>query len=128
MADHLMLVMSNSKPEIEDEFNEWYSNVHIVELVDRLDVFEAAQRFVLSGVHRAPDTPFKYLALYWIPEGRLAEAQAAMAWQGAERLEAEAAGRAPVIGRLDVFDGLPQAFFYSKVCEKYVADNADGDD
>jgi hypothetical protein len=128
MADHLMLVMSNSKPEIEDEFNEWYSNVHIVELVDRLDVFDAAQRFVLSGVHRDVEAPCKYLALYWIPEGMLAAAQAAIAWQGAERLEAEAAGRAPVIGRPDVFDGVPQAFFYSKLCEKYVASHAEGDD
>ena len=128
MVDHLMLVLSNSKPELEDEFNDWYSNVHIRQIVDRLDPIDAAQRFVLAGSHRDVPTPYKYLALYWIPEGKLAEAQVAMAWQGEERLEALADGREPVIGRLDVFDGSPQAWFFSKVCDRYVADGAPTDD
>lgn len=128
MADHLMLVLSNAKPEIEDQFNDWYSNVHIREIVDRLDPIDAAQRFVLSGSHRDVPTPFKYLALYWIPEDKLAEAQAVMAWQGAERVEALAGGREPVIGRQDVFEGMPQAWFFSKLCDKYVADGAATDD
>ena len=128
MADHLMLVLSNAKPEIEDQFNDWYSHVHIREIVDRLDPIDAAQRFVVNGSHRDVPTPYKYLALYWIPEGKLAEARAAMAWQGAERLEALEAGREPVIGRLDVFEGMPQAWFFSKVCDKYVADGAATDD
>ena len=42
MADHLMVVLSNAKPEIEDQFKDWYSNVHIRELVDRLDPIDAA--------------------------------------------------------------------------------------
>jgi len=125
MADHLMMVLSNSKPDLEHEFNDWYTNVHIVELVDKLDPIVAAQRFVLSGVHREADAPYKYLALYWIPEGRLAEAQAIMKWQGEERLEALAEGRDPVISRLDVFEGLPQAWFFSKVSDKYCAPDID---
>jgi len=125
MADHLMMVLSNSKPDMEDEFNDWYTNVHIVELVDKLPPIEAAQRFVLSGVHRDVEAPFKYMALYWIPEGRLVEAQAAMKWQGEERVEAIAAGRDPVISRLDVFEGLPQAWFFSKVSEKYCGPDSD---
>lgn len=128
MADHLMLVLSNSKPDIEDEFNDWYSNVHIRRIVDRLDPIDAAQRFVIAGSHRDVPTPYKYLALYWIREGKLAEAQAAMAWQGEERLEALAAGREPVIDRLDVFEGMPQAWFFSRLCDKYVADGAPTDD
>ncbi|MEI8058320.1 MAG: hypothetical protein WCI29_13050 [Actinomycetes bacterium] len=128
MADHLMLVFSNAKPEIEDHFNDWYTNVHIRELVDRLDPIDAAQRFVLSGSHRDVATPYKYLAIYWIPEDKLAEAQAAMAWQGAERLEALAAGREPVINREDVFEGMPQAWFFSKVSDKYVGEGASAED
>lgn len=119
MAEHLMMVLSNAKPGSEVMFNDWYSNVHIVELVDKLDPIESAQRFVLAGVHREVDAPYRYMALYWIPEGRLADAQAAMKWQGEERLEALAAGRDPVIGRLDVFEGLPQAWFFSSLTEKY---------
>jgi hypothetical protein len=119
MPEHLMMVLSNAKPEMEEVFNDWYTNVHIVELVDKLDPIESAQRFVLTGVHREVDAPYRYMALYWIPEDRLAEAQAAMKWQGEERVEALAAGRDPVIGRLDVFDGLPQAWFFSSISEKY---------
>ena len=83
---------------------------------------------MLSGSHRDVPTPYKYLALYWIPEGKLAEAQAAMAWQGEERLEALAAGREPVINRIDVFEGMPQAWFFSPLCDKYVADGVAADD
>ena len=128
MADHLMMVLSNAKPEIEDQFNDWYTNVHIREIVDRLDPIDSAERFVLSGAHRDVATPYKYLALYWIPEGKLAEAQAAMAWQGEERLEALAAGREPVINRIDVFEGMPQAWFFSPLGDKYVADGVSADD
>ena len=123
-----MLVLSNARPDVENEFNDWYSNVHIRQLVDRLEPIEAAQRFVLAGSHRDAPAPYKYLAFYWIPEGKLAEAQAAMAWQGEERVAALAAGREPVIGRLDVFEGSPQAWFFSQLCAKYVVDGAPTDD
>lgn len=116
-----MVVLSNSKVELDEEFNDWYSNVHIVELVDRLDVFEAAQRFVLTGVHRDIEAPYRYLALYWIRDGMLEAAKEAMRWQGVERLEAQAAGREPVINRLDVFEGQPQAYFFSSLCDRYEA-------
>ncbi len=125
MADHLMMVLSNARPGMEDEFNNWYSKVHIVDIVDKLDGIDAAQRFVLSGVQGSADGPYRYLALYWIPEGRLAEAQKAIAWQRLERAEAEAAGRDPVIPMRDVFAGDIQAWFFSKVCETYVVTGSD---
>ena len=125
MADHLMMVLSNARPELENEFNDWYSKVHIVDIVDQLDGFIAAQRFVLSGEHADSAATFKYLALYWIQEDKLAEAQAAIAWQRAERGAAEAAGRQPVIPKLDVFAGETQAWFFSKISDKYAADDSD---
>lgn len=119
MADHLMVVFSNARPGLEDEFNDWYSRVHIVDIVDKLPGFTTAQRFELSGVHGEETPPHRYLALYWIAEGRLAEAQAAIEWQRQERAEAVEAGREPVIPRRDVFDGPPAAWFFSKVSERY---------
>ena len=119
MADHLMVVLSNARPELEDEFNDWYTHVHIEEIVDRLDGFEAAQRFTLAGTHRGVVAPYKYLTLYWIPEGKLDAARTAIAWQSAERAEALAAGRQPVINRQDLFDGDPIAWFFSRVSDRY---------
>jgi hypothetical protein len=57
MADHLMLVFSNAKPEIEDHFNDWYTNVHLAEVSSRPG-FTGARRF-------APAAPGKpYIAIY----------------------------------------------------------------
>ena len=119
MADHLMVVLSNAKPGLEDEFNDWYTNVHIVEIVDKLDGVEAAQRFALSGVHRDVEAPFKYLSLYWIPEDKLDDAKAAFKWQAEERAQAYEAGREPFIDRRDVFEEQPRGWFFSKICERY---------
>lgn len=119
MADHLMVVLSNARPGLEDEFNDWYTNVHIVEVVDRLDGFEAAQRFELSDGQVEEGAPYRYLALYWIPEDKLADAQEAIRHQRRERAEALAAGREPLISKADVFDGHNHTWFYSKISERY---------
>jgi hypothetical protein len=121
MADNLMVVLSNSKPDLEDEFNDWYSNVHIVEVVDKLDGFEAAQRFALAPGQVEGDAPWMYLALYWIPDGKLEDAQAAIKGQRVEREEALAAGRAPMISKADVFEGNHHTWFFTKVSERYTA-------
>lgn len=124
MADNLMVVLSNARPEREDEFNDWYSNVHIVEVVDRLDGFEAAQRYQLAPGQVEAGAPWKYLALYWIPDGQVETAQAAIKAQRKEREEAIAVGRPPMISKADVFDGKHQTWFFSKVSERYTGQDA----
>lgn len=120
MADHLLLVFSNARPELEDEFNDWYSNVHIVDLVDKIDGIEAGQRFELAGTYRDAAADYRYLAMYWIPEGKLEDAQAGLRWQRAEREEALAAGRTPAVPKLEEgFDGDVSALFFTSVTEKY---------
>lgn len=119
MAENLMVVLSNAKPDLEDEFNDWYSNVHVAEVVDNLDGFEAAQRFSLAPGQVEGGAPWKYLALYWIPEGKLEDAQAAIKGQRKEREEALAAGRPPMISKADVFEGKHHTWFFSKVSERY---------
>ena len=47
MASHLMVVLSNAKPGQEDEFNRWYSQVHVLDTINKLDGFLSAQRFEL---------------------------------------------------------------------------------
>lgn len=119
MTEHLLLVFSNARPELEDEFNQWYSNVHVVDLVDKVDGIEAGQRFQLAGTYRDAATDYKYLAMYWIPEGKLDEARAGLQWQREEREQAEAAGRTPAVPKLDAFDGDVSALFFTSLTEKY---------
>ena len=120
MTDHLLLVFSNARPELEDEFNEWYSHVHVVDLVDKIDGIEAGQRFQLAGTYRDASPDYKYLAMYWIPEGRLEEAQAGLRWQRQDREEALAAGRTPAVPKLEeAFDGDVSALFFTSLTDKY---------
>jgi hypothetical protein len=119
VANALMVVLSNARPDVEDEFNDWYSNVHIVEVVDRLEGFEAAQRFELADGQVEDGQSFRYLALYWIREGKLEAAQEAIRHQRVERAEAEAAGREPMISKRDVFAGQHHTWFFRAISDRY---------
>jgi hypothetical protein len=115
-----MLVFSNAHPELEHEFNDWYSKVHVVDLVEKIDGIEAGQRFQLAGTYRDAAAEYKYLAMYWIREDKLEEVQAGLRWQRAEREEALAAGRTPAVPKLEeAFDGDVSALFFTSLGEKY---------
>jgi hypothetical protein len=120
VAEHLLLVFSNARPELEDEFNDWYSRVHVVDLVDKIPGIEAGQRFQLAGTYRDTAADYKYLAMYWIPEGKLEAAQEGLRWQRAEREEALASGRTPAVPKLEeAFDGDVTALFFTSITERY---------
>ena len=66
MAKHVFVVLTNATPGMEDEFNDWYTNRHLADVLAIPGVV-AAQRFTLSDHQRAaPPHPYKYLALYEI--------------------------------------------------------------
>ena len=92
MEKHLYVVFTNAVDGMEDEFNDWYTNRHIVDLV-ALDGFESAQRYELDAV--PPEIPWRYLCIYEIPQGQLETAKAALAEVPKERQAAEAEGREP---------------------------------
>lgn len=120
MTEHVLLVFSNAKPELEDEFNDWYDKVHVVDLVSKIDGIEAGQRFQVAGAYRDSAADYKYLAMYWIPDGKLEAAQAGLRWQHAERDEALQAGRTPAVPKFEEgFDGDVLALFYSSRGEPY---------
>jgi hypothetical protein len=75
---HRMLVFSNPIEGREIEFNTWYEEVHMPEVLGTPGIV-AAQRFELStgAVPPAPESTQQYLAVYEI-EGDPAEAFAAM--------------------------------------------------
>lgn len=59
MPKFAFLVLSNPVEGREDEYNDWYDNQHLPDLV-RLDGFVGAQRFLLAD----GDSPYKYMAIY----------------------------------------------------------------
>ncbi|MEM7255285.1 MAG: hypothetical protein AAF493_28120 [Pseudomonadota bacterium] len=62
MAKHVVLVLSEPTEGQETEFNRWYEQTHIDEVLSSAD-FASGQRFELT--HQAgPDCPNRYLALY----------------------------------------------------------------
>jgi hypothetical protein len=116
---NIMVVLSNAKPEVEKEFNDWYSGVHIVEVVGKLDGFETAQRFELAPGQVEDGADFKYLAIYQLHDDKLEEAQAAIKGQRAERAEALAAGRDPMISsRTELFDGAHRSWFFTAISQE----------
>jgi hypothetical protein len=106
MAKHLMVVLSNAKSEeVEEEFNRWYSDVHMLETINKLDGFSSAQRFQLAVLPGAPAHDFKYLAVYEIDDDQLETAYQQFRWQRQERAEAVAEGREPVVSVSPTLDG-----------------------
>jgi hypothetical protein len=66
MAQHRLIVFSEPVDGHEDEYNKWYDEVHLREVV-AIDGFVAAQRFKLSEAQFDPSgkgIPARYLAIY----------------------------------------------------------------
>ena len=67
MTRHVLLVLSNAANGRDDAFNDWYTNVHLPDVL-AVDGFVAAQRFRLADAQLQPDrpAPHRYLAVYEI--------------------------------------------------------------
>lgn len=119
MARHLMVVLSNAKPGEEEEFNHWYSDLHMLETINKLEGFASAQRFERATLPGAPDVPYRYLAVYEVEGDNLETAYQQFRWQRQERAEAVADGRDPVVSVSDTLD--PEFFlvgFFSAITDR----------
>lgn len=66
MAKHVFVVFTNPLEGREDDYNAWYSDVHLQDVLQIPGII-TAQRFKLSDVQRDPGPfPWRYLALYEI--------------------------------------------------------------
>jgi hypothetical protein len=64
MAKHVFVVFSNPVEGREDDYNAWFTDVHLWDAL-KIPGIIAAQRFKLSDVQRNPPPyPWGYLALY----------------------------------------------------------------
>jgi hypothetical protein len=74
---HLLIVLANSEPGRDAEFNTWYSGRHLDDVL-KLDGIVAAQRFELSETPRPQKSPYRYLAVYEVPAEKLEDAVSAL--------------------------------------------------
>ncbi len=90
MARHLLVVMTNPTDQREDEYNDWYSDVHLDEVVE-IPEFVSAQRFKLAdtqlkdiltpeerGNSKHGEPQHCYLALYEMEADSAADAVQAL--------------------------------------------------
>lgn len=111
MARYTLVVLTNPVSGKEDEYNTWYDNRHLADLL-AVDGFIAAQRFRLAEGDQPQDVTHRYLALYEIETDDLAKTQAA--------LSATANTDAMVISdALNLTD--PIAMYFSPITERVVA-------
>jgi hypothetical protein len=78
MAKYSFVVLTNSVSGREAEFNEWYDNVHMKDVL-ALPGFISAKRYVTAGAGDLPTTGHSYLAIYEIETDDLAAVNAALA-------------------------------------------------
>ena len=76
MTTSLFVVHSNPVEGLEAEFNDWYDNRHLDDIL-AIPGFTRARRYKLSAAQFTPFEQFKYLAMYEI-EGDPADVMAAL--------------------------------------------------
>ena len=59
------LVYSNPVEGMEEEYNQWYNNVHLKEVL-QIEGFNSAQRFELTSSQLIEEQEYKYLAMYGV--------------------------------------------------------------
>jgi len=71
MGRHIFAVLTNPVEGQEAEFNDWYDNRHVHDVL-KLPGAVSAQRFKLSPEQSAA-TPYRYLVIYELDTDKLAE-------------------------------------------------------
>lgn len=65
MTKHLFLVFTRPTPGREDEYNDWYDNEHLDDVL-RVPGVTAAQRYRVAPMFTTPELVHGYLAIYEI--------------------------------------------------------------
>jgi hypothetical protein len=77
MTRHILLAFSNPLEGREDEFNAWYNERHLDDVL-KVPGYISAQRFELSSTQMMPDGPYRYLAIYEVGTDDLEAAPAVL--------------------------------------------------
>jgi hypothetical protein len=81
MARHTFVVFSNPTEGREDEYNDWYDNTHLSDVL-KVEGFVAAQRFKLAETDPPQGFPHRYLALYEVESDDLGKVAQALSESG----------------------------------------------
>jgi hypothetical protein len=73
----ILLVWTNPVEGREDDFNHWYSEQHVHDVVS-VDGFVSAQRFEYADTHVGDPPDYRYLAIYEIDAPSVEVAKAAL--------------------------------------------------
>ena len=60
----VLVALTNAVEGREDEYNEWYNNTHLVDVMKIPGIVGAKRYCIAGGQHVAGGTPWKYLATY----------------------------------------------------------------
>jgi hypothetical protein len=98
MTNYKFIVLTDPVAGQEDEYNNWYTNRHLDDVVG-LEGFAAAQRFRFIDPDRDSDepAPTRYLAIYDVSEDQIEQAKESLAAAAEERESALAANREPSV-------------------------------
>jgi hypothetical protein len=77
MSRHTFVVLTNAVDGKDEEFNEWYNNRHLPDIL-ATEGFVAAQRFRLTEMEPEQDFAHRYLALYEVETDDLDKTNQAM--------------------------------------------------
>lgn len=94
MATHVYVVQTNPVEGKEDEYNDWYDNQHLADIL-RLPGFVSAQRFRLAPTDPPQSSPQRYLAIYEIETDDIDAVNAAL-------VAAAGSPALPISGALDL--------------------------
>lgn len=64
MADHVMVVFTNPVAGREDEYNRWYNDVHLGEVLRTPGMIAARRYRLVDGVGSREEPQHRYLAIY----------------------------------------------------------------
>ncbi|MFR9806078.1 hypothetical protein ACL02T_27885 [Pseudonocardia sp. RS010] len=119
MSRGILLVFSNPVDGREEEYNAWYTEHHLDEIL-AIDGFVLAQRFRLADDARmtrdTPDAPYRYLAFYEAEDRERADS-ALFELARRERAEALAAGRTPKLVMSPAMDPDLRTWWYESISE-----------
>lgn len=111
MASQYFVVLTNPVEGKEDEYNDWYDNIHLPDVL-KVPGVRSAQRFRLGDVQRSPAPhPWLYLAIYEVEDDMV------------QTVVDEIAKRAgtPVMPLSDALDGDRLSWFFRPLGEPRVS-------
>jgi hypothetical protein len=120
VARRILLVFSNPRDGREDEYNDWYTNHHLAQIL-AIEGFRRAQRFRLADARMtrdAADAPWRYLAVYEVEDDALERADSALyELARTERAQALEAGRTPALVMSPSMDSDLRTWWFESICD-----------